>query len=95
MQVASGSTQVAAGARVVAGQVGAIAGLRRGGVHGGSTAALRRFPHDQDGGTVALREGGDSREGAGGCGSEAGFVNRGAAASTNTRNDTKKRRFSQ
>lgn len=68
MKVTSSSVQVAASARVIAGQVGAIAGFCCGDVFCVSTAALHQLPHDKDGGIVALRDGGDTREGAGGWG---------------------------
>lgn len=65
MEVTLRSVQVAAGARVVAEQVGVIAGFGCGGVQSGSVAALHEIPCHQDGGIVTLREGCDSREGAG------------------------------
>lgn len=56
--------QVAAGAGDVAGQVGAVPGLGRGRVQGVSLAAFHQVPRDEDGGIVALGEGGDAGEGA-------------------------------
>lgn len=57
--------QEAAGARAVAAQVGAVAGLRCGAVHRVSRTARHQAPRHQDGGVVALRDGRDRREGAG------------------------------
>lgn len=68
MEVTLRSMEVAASARVVAGQVGMITGFCCGSVHSVSLAGLHQIPHDEDGGIVALRDRCDASEGAGGWG---------------------------
>lgn len=60
--------QGAAGTSVIAGQVGVITSFSCSNVHCVSLSALHEIPDNEDGGVVALREGCDTREGAGGCG---------------------------
>lgn len=60
--------QEAAAARAVARQEGVVTRLGRGRVHAVSLAGLHERPDHQDGGVVALREGRDGGERAGGWG---------------------------
>jgi len=82
MEVASRSMEVAASVGVVAGQVGTISGFCCGGVHGASLAALHQVPQDEDGGIVALRNRGDTSEGAEGWGKRQMFLSTPAASMT-------------
>ena len=61
------SPESALGVSGVAGQVGVVAGLRRGGVLGVSVASRHGLPDHKDGRVVALSGCRDGREGTGGC----------------------------
>lgn len=65
--------QEAAGASVIAGQVSVVTSFSCGNVRCVSLFAVYEIPDNEDGGVVALREGCDSRKGAGRWGEETDF----------------------